>query len=181
MKVYKTSIEGCVLIEPVVFGDARGSFMETYHRADMERAIGRKLDFVQDNQSVSNKYVLRGLHFQEGEAAQAKLVRVVKGRVLDVVVDLRRDQPTFGHHYSVELSAENRRMLFIPKGLAHGFLALEDQTVFCYKCDAYYHPGSERGLIYNDPDLAIDWGLPDSKLILSEKDLRQPTFKAYFS
>jgi len=181
LKTYKTNIEGCLLIEPTVFKDARGNFMETFHKAELEKQVGGTLDFVQDNQSVSGKHVLRGLHYQKEPFSQAKLVRVVRGRVLDVVVDLRPDLPTFGHHYSVELSAENRKMLFIPRGLAHGFLALEDQTVFCYKCDAYYHPASEGGILYNDPDLGIDWVVDASKLILSEKDLSQPTFKELFS
>ena len=181
MKTYKTNIAGCLLIEPTVFEDPRGNFMQTFHKKELEKQVGGTLDFVQDNQSVSGKHVLRGLHYQNAPYSQAKLVRVVRGRVLDVVVDLRRKSPTFGHHYSVELSEENRHMLFIPKGMAHGFLALQDQTVFCYKCDAYYHPASEGGILYNDPDLAIDWGIDPEKVILSEKDLSQPTFKELFS
>ena len=155
--------------------------MQTFHKSELEKQVGHALEFVQDNQSVSQKHVLRGLHYQKEPYSQSKLVRVVHGSVLDVVVDLRRESPTFGHHFSIDLSAENRRMLFIPKGLAHGFLALEDQTVFCYKCDAYYHPASEGGILYNDPDLAIDWGIDPEKVILSEKDLSQPTFKELFS
>lgn len=151
--------------------------MQTFHKEEFEKAIGRTLNFVQDNQSVSNRNVLRGLHYQKGEHAQAKLVRVARGRILDVVLDLRRESPSYGKHYSVELSAENRYMLFVPKGLAHGFLAKEDHSVFCYKCDAYYQPVSEGGVIYNDPDLAIDWGIDPAAVILSERDRQLPRLK----
>lgn len=151
--------------------------MEVFNQRDLEEALGIPFRFVQDNQSVSKKHVLRGLHFQKGPHAQAKLVHVPCGRVLDVVVDLRRESPSFGRHYAVELSGTNNRVLFIPKGLAHGFLSLEDQTVFNYKCDAYYQPGAEAGIRYNDPDLNIDWGIAPDKLILSDKDLELPGFK----
>lgn len=180
MKVIPTEIEGCILLEPEIYTDQRGSFMETFNQGIFERALGRPLNFVQDNQSVSRKNVLRGLHFQEGSFAQAKLVRVVRGSVRDVVVDLREGSPTFGRHFMVELSQENNRALFIPKGFAHGFLSLENQTVFQYKCDSYYHPESERGILYNDPDLRIEWGMEDAQLILSEKDLNLPRFKEVF-
>lgn len=177
MQVVNTEISGCFLIEPKVLSDIRGTFRETFNKAVLEEKLGYAVEFVQDNQSVSHKNVLRGLHYQQGNHAQAKLVWVVRGRVLDVVVDLRKDSPTYGHHISVELSEENGMMFFMPKGMAHGFLALEDQTVFCYKCDAYYHPESEAGIIFNDPDLGIDWGLSNDKLILSKKDLQLPAYK----
>ena len=180
MLVQQTDIQGCFLIKPTVFEDLRGNFRETFNKAILERELGYAVDFVQDNQSISHKHVLRGLHFQQGAHAQAKLVRVVRGRALDVVVDLRKDSPTFGHHVSVELSEDNGMMFFMPRGMAHGFLALEDQTVFCYKCDAYYHPESEAGIIYDDPDLGIDWGVASSELILSDKDLQLPRFKKLF-
>ena len=143
--------------------------------------MGYSPTFVQDNQSVSNKNVLRGLHFQKGIYSQAKIVRVVKGRILDVIVDLREDSATFGKHIAMELSDEKAVMIFIPKGMAHGFLTLEDHTIFAYKCDAYYHPEAEGGIIYNDPDLGIDWGVPSSDLILSDKDLQLPSFRDLFS
>lgn len=151
--------------------------MEVFNSKEFEDVLCHSIDFVQDNQSISHKNVLRGLHFQKGEHAQAKLVWVTRGHALDVAVDLRKESPSFGKHISLELSDKNRLMLFLPKGLAHGFLSLEDQTVFCYKCDAYYHPESEGGIVYNDPDLGIDWGIPDSKLILSQKDRVLPSFK----
>ena len=155
--------------------------METYHKMKLEEALGYEIDFVQDNQSVSHKNVLRGLHFQRGEHAQAKLVRVVHGRALDVVVDLRKESPSFGRSFKIELSHDNRLQIFVPKGLAHGFLALDNETVFSYKCDALYNQESEAGIIYSDPDLAIDWGVPDSDLILSDKDRALPYFKELFS
>ena len=167
-------------MEPELHTDNRGSFIETFNQGVFNKVLGGPILFVQDNQSVSNKNVLRGLHFQKGLFSQAKLVRVVRGRVRDVVVDLRENSPTFGNHLMVELSEQNRQVLFIPKGFAHGFLALENQTVFQYKCDAYYHPASERGIIYNDPDLQIDWGIADERLILSEKDRHLPRFKDIF-
>lgn len=180
MKIHTTGIEGCYLIEPVLFRDDRGVFMQVFHRREFETAIGQPLDFVQDNQSVSRKNVLRGLHFQKGDYAQAKLVQVVRGRALDVVVDLRRGSPSFGRHFSTELSAANHRLLFIPRGLAHGFLAREDQTVLSYKCDAYYRPDSEGGIIYDDPHLGINWDIDPSEVILSEKDRQLPRFKDIF-
>lgn len=151
--------------------------METYQKERFEAAVGKTIDFVQDNQSVSGKFVLRGLHFQKAEASQAKLVRVVAGRALDVVADIRKGSPSFGKHFKTELSGENRKMLLIAKGLAHGFLALEDQTVFSYKCDAYYNASAEDGIIYNDPDLKIDWEVDPSLIILSDKDLQLSSFQ----
>jgi dTDP-4-dehydrorhamnose 3,5-epimerase len=177
IKAQETKIKGSYILYPEVFKDRRGSFIESFNKAALEHIVGHPVNFVQDNQSISHKHVLRGLHFQTGEHAQAKLVRVLRGRVLDVMVDLRKDSPSFGKHVTFELSEQDNAMLFIPKGLAHGFLSLENQTVFSYKCDAYYNPESEGGIIYNDPDLDIDWGLPDSEIILSEKDLNLPHLK----
>ena len=154
--------------------------METFHKNNLEEALGYQIQFVQDNQSVSHKNVLRGLHFQRGEHAQAKLGRVVRGKAFDVVVDLREDSPSFGKSYTIELTAENRLQIFMPRGVAHGFLALEDQTVFAYKCDAYYNRESESGIVFNDPDLAIDWGISESEIILSDKDRALPTFKQLY-
>ncbi len=165
------------MIEPTVFNDDRGIFFESYKKNILEEAVGRQIDFVQDNQSISKKGVLRGLHFQKGEYAQAKLVRVIKGEVLDVVVDMRQDSTTFGQHFKVKISSENRKSIFIPKGMAHGFLALTDDVIFVYKCDAPYNRKSEGGICYNDPDLNIDWEIPESKLILSQKDIALPLFK----
>ena len=167
-------------MEPEVYADIRGTFSETYNQQAFEKVLGQKMSFVQDNQSVSHQNVLRGLHYQEGPFAQAKLVRVVRGRARDVVVDLRKNSETFGKHLTVDLSEENRLALFIPKGFAHGFLTLQNKTIFQYKCDAYYHPASERGIIYNDPDLQIDWGIKGDDLIISEKDLHLPRFKDLF-
>lgn len=170
MILHPTALPDCYIIEPKVFKDSRGLFFESYNKADLENALKRPVNFVQDNHSVSRKGVLRGLHFQKGEFAQAKLVRVVTGEAQDVVVDLREDSPTFGHHISMRLSAKNRLMIFIPRGMAHGFVALEDNTCFLYKCDNYYNMEAEGGIKFNDPDLAINWELPQQELILSEKD-----------
>lgn len=170
MNVLKTNIEGVMILEPTRYGDQRGYFMESFSARDFEQAVGYSVNFVQDNESLSAKGVLRGLHFQREPYAQAKLVRVVRGRVLDVAVDIRKGSPTYGGYVAVELSGENGRQLFIPKGFAHGFLALEDETVFQYKCDEYYHPESEDGIAWNDPEVAIDWGVGEEEVILSEKD-----------
>ncbi len=170
MNVLKTNIDGVLILEPTRYGDQRGYFMESFSARDFEQAVGYSVHFVQDNESLSAKGVLRGLHFQREPYAQAKLVRVVRGRVLDVAVDIRKGSPTFGRYVAVELSGENGRQLFIPKGFAHGFLALEDETVFQYKCDEYYHPESEDGIAWNDPEVAIDWGVGEDEVILSEKD-----------
>ena len=178
MKSIPTPIRDCFLIEPAVFSDERGSFFESYSKEGFERAIGRQVDFVQDNQSISKRGTLRGLHFQKGTYAQAKLIRVIKGEVLDVIVDIRKESSTFGQHFKVLLSAQNPKMLFIPRGIAHGFLSLEDEVVFAYKCDNYYHQESESGILYNDPDLAIDWEFPEEQLLLSPKDRQLPPFKS---
>jgi len=173
MKIYRTDIEGVLILEPDLFGDARGYFFESFSRQRFEEAAGA-VDFVQDNESKSRYGVVRGLHFQRGEAAQAKLVRVVSGTVLDVAVDIRCGSPTFGRHVAAELSGENHRQLFIPRGFAHGFAVLSDEAVFQYKCDNYYAPGSEGGIAWDDPALAIDWRLPAGEILLSEKDRRHP-------
>ena len=169
MKITTTAIEGVVILEPEVFGDERGYFFESFSQREFEEKVC-KTTFVQDNESSSRYGVLRGLHFQKPPHAQAKLVRVVKGKVLDIAVDIRKGSPTFGHHVSTELSGENKRQLFIPRGFAHGFAVLSDEVVFQYKCDNYYVPHSEGGILWNDPALGIDWKLPEEDVILSEKD-----------
>ncbi len=181
MKFEKTPLKDCFILTPDVYPDHRGLFLESYHKDKFNEATGLDLEFVQDNQSVSSKGVLRGLHFQSGDFAQAKLVRVIYGEVLDVVVDLRPDSPTFKQSYEIILSDKNHHQLFIPQGFAHGFITLSETSVFSYKCDRFYYPGSESGIIYNDPDLAIDWGFPENELILSEKDTKLPTLKELFS
>ena len=179
MIIHPTDFKDCHLIEPSVFEDPRGYFFESYNKAQLEDYLGKALDFVQDNQSLSGRGVLRGLHFQEGEHAQAKLVRVVRGEVIDVVLDLRADSATYGKHLKIRLSEENRKMLFIPRGMAHGFLSLKEDTLFLYKSDNYYHRESEMGIRYNDPDLGIDWELPETQLLLSEKDKAWPLLKQW--
>ncbi len=176
MKVTETKLKGCFILEPKVFVDDRGYFMESYNEELFNDSIGRKVLFVQDNQSFSTKGVVRALHRQIGEHAQAKLVRVLQGCVLDVAVDMRTDSPTYGQHVAVELSYENRKQLFIPRDFAHGFVALSDTVEFFYKCDNYYNKASERGIIYNDITLNIDWKLPQEQLVISEKDAILPTF-----
>ncbi|MBQ6286795.1 MAG: dTDP-4-dehydrorhamnose 3,5-epimerase [Bacteroidales bacterium] len=173
MNVIPTEIEGVYILEPKVFGDSRGYFFESFNLKDFEECVGH-VDFVQDNESKSSYGVVRGLHFQKGEHAQAKLVRVVAGSVLDVAVDIRKGSPTFGKHVAVELTGENHRQLFIPRGLAHGFSVLSEEAVFQYKCDNYYCPSSEGGLAWDDPDLGIDWRVPRKDVILSEKDRCRP-------
>lgn len=175
MNVLKTDIEGVLIIEPTVHGDSRGYFMESFSQRDFAAQTGLEVRFVQDNESRSRRGVLRGLHFQREPHAQAKLVRVVSGRVLDVAVDIRPESPTFGKYVAVELSGTNHRQLFIPKGFAHGYVVLEDDTVFQYKCDEFYHPESEDGIAWNDPQIAIRWPLAESEIILSEKDSNRPT------
>ena len=177
MKVFKTPLDGCIVLFPTLFSDDRGSFCEAYKKTILDDILGYKVEFVQDNESFSSKGVLRGLHFQKGVYAQAKLVRVVKGAVLDVAVDLRLESPTYGQHFSIELSSENKKQLFIPRGFAHGFVVLSDTALFSYKCDNYYNKASESGIIYNDPTLNIDWKFPDDQLQLSKKDLELPQFK----
>lgn len=173
----ETELEGCYILHPKVHSDYRGYFLETYNQSNLNKCLGLNISFVQDNESESSKGVLRGLHFQKGKYAQAKLVRVIKGKVLDVVVDIRPSSKTFGKHLSVELSGDNKRQLFIPRGFAHGFLTLENNTVFTYKCDNYYNKMSESGIIYNDKDLSIDWKTETNSLKLSVRDLKLPLFK----
>lgn len=170
MKLLDTPLKGCVIIEPKVFKDHRGSFFESFNQEKFTNLYGENIDFVQDNQSISSYGTLRGLHFQKGEFAQAKLIRVVSGKVLDVAVDLRENSSTFAKHFSVELSGENNLQLFIPRGFAHGFVCLSEKVIFEYKCDNYYQPSSEAGILYNDPSLNIDWKIPAKDIILSEKD-----------
>lgn len=181
MNIIKTNIEGVLIIEPRVFGDARGYFFESYSVRDFVTASGFEVNFVQDNESLSHYGVVRGLHFQLPPFAQSKLVRVVEGTVLDVAVDIRKGSPTFGKHIAVELSAENKRQFFIPKGFAHGFAVLSETAVFQYKCDEYYHPEAEGAIAWNDPALAIDWLVPDDKVLLSEKDKVHPQMKDFVS
>ena len=176
INVIETSIPGVVIIEPKVFGDARGYFFESWSQRDFDEKV-RPVKFVQDNESKSRYGVLRGLHFQKGRHAQSKLVRVVKGCVLDVAVDLRRGSPTFGKHVKVELSAENKRQFFIPRGFAHGFVVLSEEAVFQYKCDNMYAPSEEGAIAWNDPALDIDWGVPSEDVVLSSKDSVHPCMK----
>lgn len=169
MKVIKTDIEGVVIIEPQLFGDSRGYFMESYSERDFARLVA-PVRFVQDNESRSRYGVVRGLHYQQEPYSQSKLVRCLEGRVLDVAVDIRPESPTYGKCVAVELSADNHRQLFIPKGFAHGFAVLSKEALFAYKCDEFYHPEAECGIAWDDPTLSIDWGLPKEDIILSEKD-----------
>ncbi len=174
MNFIRTEIPDVVIIEPKVHGDERGYFVETFRKDKLEAFLGFRVGFCQDNESKSGKGVLRGLHYQLSPAAQTKLVRVIRGRVLDVAVDIRKGSPTFGQHVVVELSGENKRQLFVPRGFAHGFVVLEDDTVFAYKVDNYYTPENDRGIAFDDPELAIDWGLLPNELKLSDKDRKQP-------
>ena len=176
MKVVDTGIEGLKIIEPDIFRDERGYFVETYN-AERYAAHGITQKFVQDNESMSQKGVVRGLHWQTGPASQSKLVRVVRGGVLDVAVDLRKDSPTYGRHFAVELTGENKRQYLIPRGFAHGFFVLEDDTVFAYKCDNVYNKEAERGMRFDDPDLGIEWPDVGVPLLLSDKDKMHPPFK----
>ena len=177
MKIRETDIRGLMVIEPRVFGDARGYFMESFSERKFRELTGLDVDFVQDNESRSSYGVVRGLHFQRAPHAQAKLVRVVSGRALDVAVDLREGSPTYGRHFAIELTGENHLQVYIPKGFAHGFAALSDDVVFQYKCDEYYAPDSEAAIIWNDPDLNIDWRLPAEDVIVSDKDKNHPKLK----
>ena len=176
MNVIETDIDGLVIIEPKVFGDSRGYFFESFSERDFKREVA-DVDFVQDNESKSSYGVVRGLHFQKPPYAQAKLVRVVKGKVLDVAVDLRKESPTFGRYVAMELSEENHRQMFIPRGFAHGFSVLSEEVIFQYKCDNYYAPQSEGAVAWDDPDLDIDWKIPAGKVLLSEKDKKHPRLK----
>ena len=179
MKVIETKLKECFILEPKVFEDKRGYFFESFNEKVFYSATGLKVHFVQDNESRSIKGVLRGLHFQKDGAAQAKLVRVIEGSVLDVAVDIRKGSATFGQYEAVELTGENKRQFFVPRGFAHGFVVLSDFARFSYKCDNFYTIETEGGISYNDPDLAIDWKLPDRDLIISDKDTKLPLFKDF--
>ena len=174
MNFIRTNIPDVIIIEPTVHGDHRGYFVETFRADKLEEFLGYKLNFGQDNESKSSKGVLRGLHYQLAPHAQTKLVRVISGRVLDVAVDIRRNSPTFGQHVAVELTADNKKQLLVPRGFAHGFVVLEDDTIFAYKVDNYYSPQCDRGIAFNDPALNIDWILKTEELKLSDKDTKQP-------
>lgn len=176
MKVTATSIPDVLILEPQVFGDHRGYFIESYSKVKFPTKY-EQVDFVQDNESKSTYGVLRGLHYQPAPHCQSKLVRVIQGSVLDVAVDIRQGSPTFGQHVAVELTGQNKKQLFVPRGFAHGFVVTSQSAIFSYKCDNYYSPAHDRGILFNDPDLAINWGVEASKLILSEKDLKQPLLK----
>lgn len=171
MKYTETEIKGVWVIEPRVFDDARGYFFEAWKQADFDEHIGRHVEFIQDNESKSSYGVLRGLHYQKGEFSQAKLVRVIKGRVLDVAVDIRKSSPTFGKYVAVELSEQNKRQLFIPRGFAHGFLVLSDEAIFTYKVDNVYAPQHEASIKWNDKTIAVNWPIDESEVLTSEKDL----------
>jgi dTDP-4-dehydrorhamnose 3,5-epimerase len=172
-----TQPEGCFIIEPTILQDQRGYFMESFNQDRFEKGTGLKVNFVQDNQSYSSKGVLRGLHYQTGSHAQAKLVRVLQGEVLDIAVDIRPQSITYGQHVSVVLSGQNNKQLFIPRGFAHGFLVLSDTATFFYKCDNLYNKESEGGIMYNDPAIGINWQMEDKDLIISDKDLVLPNLK----
>jgi dTDP-4-dehydrorhamnose 3,5-epimerase len=176
MKYIKADIEGVYVIEPTVFDDARGYFFEAWKQAEFNEHVG-KVDFIQDNESKSSYGVLRGLHYQKGDTSQAKLVRVIKGKVLDVAVDIRKSSPTFGKHIMVELSDANKRQLFIPHGMAHGFLVMSDEAIFTYKVDNPYAPQADGGIRWNDPELGIEWPIVADEVLTSEKDLRLPFLK----
>ena len=179
MEFKKTNIEGVYIIEPKVFNDSRGYFFEAWKKEEFEQHIG-PVEFIQDNESKSSYGVLRGLHYQKGDFSQAKLVRVTKGRVLDVAVDIRPSSPTFGQHVMAELSEENKRQFFIPRGFAHGFLVLSEEAVFTYKVDNVYAPQAEAGIRWDDPDLGIKWPIDPKEVLTSEKDLKQPRFSDIF-
>jgi len=174
MKFTRTKIEDVVIIEPQIHGDDRGYFVETFRADKLEEFLGYKINFCQDNESKSSRGVLRGLHYQLAPKAQTKLVRVIQGKVLDIAVDIRKDSPTFGQYVSVELTSENKKQLLVPIGFAHGFVVLEDDTIFAYKVDNYYSPENDRGIAFDDKDLCIDWMLDTNELKLSAKDRVQP-------
>ena len=179
MRIEQTPLVDCFIVHEKVHGDARGYFIETFNQRDFNAASGLDILFVQDNQSRSSKGVLRGLHMQRGASAQAKLVRVLEGSVLDIAVDLRKGSPSFGQHYAIELTADNHKQFFVPAGFAHGFVVLSDAATFFYKVDNFYETGNEVGIMYNDKDLNIDWKLADSEIILSEKDKTLGSFADY--
>ena len=170
MIIEETYLKGCYVIEPKIFEDERGYFFESFNQQEFEEKIGEKINFVQDNQSFSKRGVIRALHMQKGEYAQAKLVRVIQGKVLDIAVDLRKNSETFGKHFSIELSEQNKKQLFIPRGFLHGFATLENDTIVTYKCDNYYNNQAEVGVRYDDKTLGINWGLKKDEIIVSEKD-----------
>lgn len=180
MKIIETPLKGAYIIEPKVYSDHRGKFLESYNEKMLIEKLGLNTRFVQDNCSVSQKDVLRGLHYQKGQHWQAKLVYVTFGSVQDVIVDCRKDAPTFGQYFSIVLDDKKCQQLFIPKGFLHGFLALEDHTVFNYKCDEFYHPESDSGIMYNDPELSIKWLTDEKNIVLSEKDKMNKLFKESF-
>lgn len=177
MNFIRTEIPDVVVCEPVVFGDERGYFVETFRKDKLEEFLGFKVNFCQDNESKSSYGVLRGLHYQLAPFAQTKLVRVIKGKVLDVAVDIRKGSPTFGKYVAVELNEDNKKQLFIPRGFAHGFVVLSDEAIFAYKVDSYYSPECDRGIAFDDKDIGINWQVEHSKLQLSSKDIKQPKFK----
>ena len=180
MRSIEAKLKDCYILEPTVFGDSRGYFFESYTKSKFDALVDQKVDFIQDNQAFSKKGALRGLHFQEGEFSQAKLVRVTQGVVMDVAVDLRPNSESFLQHVTIELSEENKKQLFVPRGFAHGYIVLSDTAVFNYKCDNTYNKASENGVIYNDSDLNINWGLDSEQFIISEKDKVLPTIKQLF-
>jgi dTDP-4-dehydrorhamnose 3,5-epimerase len=177
MNFIPTKLEGCFIIEPKIIQDERGYFMESFNENTFQKGIGKQIHFVQDNQSFSSKGVLRGLHYQTGNNAQAKLVRVLQGEVLDVAVDIRPESPTYGQYEAVVLSGENQVQFFVPRGFAHGFLVLSETATFFYKCDNFYDKESEGGIIYSDETIKIDWQFPSEDLLISEKDNAQPKFE----
>lgn len=179
IKATETKLKGCFIIEPTIFEDERGYFFESYNQKDFCEAINQEVTFVQDNQSYSKKGVLRGLHYQKGKHAQAKLVSVLEGRIQDVVVDLRKNSPTFGEHLSIDLNSENKKQLFVPRGFAHGFLTLSDSAIVFYKCDNYYKKETEGCINYGDIDLGIVWEIDSKSLLLSDKDETAPSLKKY--
>ena len=177
MKIEKTALEGVFTIEPKVFGDDRGYFAEIFRQDKLEKALGYKVNFIQDNESKSSRGVFRGLHYQLPPFSQTKLVRVIEGSVLDIAVDIRKGSPTFGKHITVNLTGENKKQLYIPRGFAHGFLVTSPIAIFAYKVDNYYAPEQDRGILYSDQNLNIDLGMDKQELLLSEKDMNQPLFK----
>ncbi|WP_282048766.1 dTDP-4-dehydrorhamnose 3,5-epimerase [Maribacter aquivivus] len=177
MIITETKLKGCLILAPQIFEDNRGVFFEVFKKKELSDFLGYEVDFVQENTSISKKGVLRGLHFQKGDSAQAKLVYVQRGEVIDVIVDIRPNSKTFGEYIKVTLSDSNHKSIFIPKGMAHGFLSITNEVKFSYLCDNYYNPKMESGILYSDSDLAIDWGFSSSELIVSEKDMLLPTFK----
>lgn len=174
MKAIETNLKGCFILEPTIFQDNRGYFLESFNQDRFNQITNTNTNFVQDNESFSSKGVLRGLHYQIGKHAQAKLVRVIKGSVLDIAVDVRKGSKTFGEYVAIELSEDNKKQLFVPRGFAHGFIVLSETAIFSYKCDNFFNKDSEGGIIYNDPTLNINWQLPENEFIVSEKDMILP-------